>query len=936
MRCARQIGCPVITKSPNDPRNYKHLRLANQLSVLLIQDTRSSKAAASLAVNSGHFDDPLNCQGLAHFLEHMLFLGTEAFPEAEAYQQFISKHGGHHNAWTGSEFTNFYFDIHYSELESALHQFSRFFVCPLFNPDYIEKERQAIESEFKLKQKDDLRRLYQVHKETCNPDHPFSRFSVGNLTTLVDTQDKTLKQQLHEFFDAHYHASRMTLVVSSPFEVDQLEGLVSHLFSDIQNDCDSKPKLDAQLYLPENLGIRLDVQTLRETHRLILSFALPQIYQQYKDKSISYLSFLIGHEAQGSLLALLKRQGLVMGLSAGGGIDGSNYKDFNISLQLTELGSQQIDTVTLIVFSYLNFIRSKPTQHHLYEEKRRLAELAFKYQESGKPIDLVSGLAMNLHQYDAEDVLTGDYLMGGLDISWLDQAFSLLTPDNMRMIVLSKDGEYNKICKWYDAAYKTTQLNTEYVSQLVNAVNQLDFSLPTPNPFVPERMDVLPSIHKEDEPIKLCDEDGLIFWFKQDQTFRVPKGHIYLSLDIPNSQGSIHKVALTRLFIELFLDSVIEENYPAESAGIHYHVYPHQAGMTIHISGFSDKQVLLVHQLIEQLGLRRFDENRFEIVRAQVMRSWRNANKGKPVSKLFSVLNSMLQNNHFQPILMADELERTNFAEFAEFVANLFDRIHVEALVHGDWHKEVAQTIVGEIREHLFDHCNPTREVNRRVFKLPNKASWMPVETQHHDSSILVYYQSETACERDIALYTMANHVLSPVFFHLLRTEKQLGYMLGTGYMPINQCPGFIAYIQSNSHEPVHLLQEIDEFLQEAPEQIEEMDEEHWQSVQEGLIHQITEKDHSLRIRAQRYWLAIGLKDCTFKRRERVAKEISELTQQQLADFVKNRLGVSSDHARVVLSGVGKEHEHKPFGDNLETLESTQSFQHEADLIKLS
>ena len=97
--------------SPNDHRRYHYLELANRLRVLLICDPETDKSAASLAVNTGHFDDPADRQGMAHFLEHMLFLGTRTYPKPGEYQQFMSRHGGSNNAWTGTELTNFFFDI---------------------------------------------------------------------------------------------------------------------------------------------------------------------------------------------------------------------------------------------------------------------------------------------------------------------------------------------------------------------------------------------------------------------------------------------------------------------------------------------------------------------------------------------------------------------------------------------------------------------------------------------------------------------------------------------------------------------------------------------------------------------------------------------------------------------------------------------------------
>ena len=60
------------------------------------------KAATALLVNVGSYHDPPHLQGLSHFLEHMLFLGTEDYPEENAYDKFLSSRGGDDNAYTGA------------------------------------------------------------------------------------------------------------------------------------------------------------------------------------------------------------------------------------------------------------------------------------------------------------------------------------------------------------------------------------------------------------------------------------------------------------------------------------------------------------------------------------------------------------------------------------------------------------------------------------------------------------------------------------------------------------------------------------------------------------------------------------------------------------------------------------------------------------------
>jgi secreted Zn-dependent insulinase-like peptidase len=97
-------------KIPNDHRRYQSFQLPNQLSVLLISDLSTDKAAAAVDVHVGSSSDPDHLLGLAHFLEHMLFLGTQKSPIAGEFKDYIMAHGGSYNATTAFSHTSYFFD----------------------------------------------------------------------------------------------------------------------------------------------------------------------------------------------------------------------------------------------------------------------------------------------------------------------------------------------------------------------------------------------------------------------------------------------------------------------------------------------------------------------------------------------------------------------------------------------------------------------------------------------------------------------------------------------------------------------------------------------------------------------------------------------------------------------------------------------------------
>ncbi|KAI6696778.1 hypothetical protein NL676_016897 [Syzygium grande] len=80
-----------IVKPRSDKREYRRIVLKNSLEVLLISDPETDKCAASMDVGVGYFCDPEGLDGLAHFLEHMLFYASEKYPEEHSYLKFIAE-----------------------------------------------------------------------------------------------------------------------------------------------------------------------------------------------------------------------------------------------------------------------------------------------------------------------------------------------------------------------------------------------------------------------------------------------------------------------------------------------------------------------------------------------------------------------------------------------------------------------------------------------------------------------------------------------------------------------------------------------------------------------------------------------------------------------------------------------------------------------------
>jgi secreted Zn-dependent insulinase-like peptidase len=134
-----------------------------------------------------------------------------------------------------------------------------------------------------------------------------------------------------------------------------------------------------------------------------------------------------------------------------------------------------------------------------------------------------------------------------------------------------------------------------------------------------------------------------------------------------------------------------------------------------------------------------------------------------------------------------------------------------------------------------------------------------------------------------------------------MRTERQYGYLVGVGFVPINRYPGIAFYIQSPHCDAFTLAKAMDEFISESITVLEEVTDEQWLNLSQGLASQLQEKDHNLRIKSQRFWAAICNKDEAFVQKENLLEAVLSLTLEQVKAFVKEKLVLACQPDRFIL-----------------------------------
>ncbi len=901
----------VIEQSPNDDREYRFLTLDNDLRVLLVSDTETDKAAASLVVFRGSFDEPDAFPGLAHFLEHMLFIGTEKYPEVDAYQHFIAQNGGASNAYTAGDHTNYFFDIQPEQFPAAMDRFSQFFISPLLDADYVDREKNAVNSEYQMQLRSDNWRSMAVNTVAINPDHPDSRFSIGNLETL----DDGVQEALTTFFEQEYSADQMALVALSNQPLDEMEAWIGPMFSQIENRNLGPVSRDEPLYVEGSLPVQLYYQTIKDGYKITYNFPVPATYGYYQKKPDQYISNLLGHEGEGSLYQRLKRAGWIESLAAGvANVDERNGL-IVLSIDLTESGYANLERINRLTFRYIELLKKSPPEPWRYAEQARVAELGFRFQEQSSSTGFVYRTAPALMHYPPDDVLVAPYLMSEFDASLIEDFLARLTVDNVIVEIGGPDVPVDSVEPWFKVPYKLvsgppssltavgvpTGMRAgalQSASATVTAGGEL--SLPAPNLYLPADLQVLENDDKL--PELRYEGPGIALWEDRDTSFGTPRANLFLSLGMEGGIQSAEDLAMASMYRSLVTDALSAEVYPAYLAGLGYGIDVNGLGFELSVSGYSDKQLVLLRTVLGGLTRLEIDPERFSAFKTELLREWGNYRDERPYTQTYGALSYLLLSSRWPPEALIAALENRSVEDLERWRAARMSDFNVQGLYIGNVADLGGRDLVEVLKSEL-----PLRDFQRVApsVKAISSAWRHQITIDHQDASMVLYLQDPDSDINSRAISALAGQMIKQSYFTSLRTEQQLGYVVSVRAQTIRDRGGLAFIVQSPVASPARLEALTREFLSAELTTVAQMEESEFQRFQSGLIGRLTEKDRNLGQRSRRYWTNLQLGVTTFDTRQRIAAAASILSKDDVLAYLRQLVN-RFDQERLIVFNRGR------------------------------
>lgn len=913
-----------ITKPKRDARTYDTMTLSNGLKVFIISDGKTKTAASSMSVNVGSYSDPDDYEGIAHFLEHMLFQGSSKYPDTNTYNKFINENGGSSNAFTASEITVYHFDIMSIKFDQGLDIFSRFFIDPLFKEENLFKEMNAVNSEHSKNINSDTWRQKRMVELMVNTKHPMRKFSCGTLESL---QKENIRDIVIEFYKNHYTPSKMYLTVLWDKPIDAIKDLVNRIFNEMTpvvgqlGGTTNIPAYSTEKHFNYK-GIPMAVMTpVENRNSLSIAWVLPDVRLYYKSKPDNYISFLLGHEGFNSLAYELEANGYSTNLNVGIDETDSSGSLLNVSITLTNKGNNNTSLIIKSVYDCIKLIKTKNPKSY-YEELKKIGAINFECMDSIDPATIVQYLGTVLHFIEPNDAISYPYIYEDYDKTVekiIKDCLDRLVPSNSFIIFNSPNNKdiikkqikkgHGGTDKYYGFEYVLRVANESYFGDLGG---DFEFGLPAENPYCDMVSSELVDCESSDKPKKIKEDDNHEVWFKCDNTFNKPEVLCNITIYNDAIYETPKSYAACLVFISM-MDKLLKPFlYDASLLNSLIKIDLDDNYININMVSKSGIEMNILAMVLKMF-LNGLSKSNYKMIFASMIedniRSLSNYPFNPPVSICDYFMESKSCIRCFDIDKVISALSGLSEDDVMCVPKMFFGSCRYSCLVQGNATEFMALKIDEMLSFYLY--CGIGKKWNEppnRIISLkPNERRCVYDEVSKNpneeNSATLLFFEygnvrrSEIGWEKYVCNLIFVERLLSEKFFNELRTNQQLGYIVkltiknyGDIYEPVF---GLLAVIQSPIKNPDELDKSIMEFMDKFD--IELFSSQEFESIRESILSQLREDDSALIEEFSRNITLIRSGNHSFDSIEKQIEHTKNITFEDIKGFYKKHFSIGGE-----------------------------------------
>jgi len=907
-----------IVKSTNDDRQYSATMLENELQVVLVSDPSLENAAVSLAVGVGSAQDPKNHMGLAHYLEHMLFLGTEKYPEPAGFMKYTQANGGMTNAFTAFDITNFMFQINASKLDEALDRFSDYFKKPTFDPQYSDKERHAVNNEWSLQKAQDGWNIFALQGMTANPASPASQFNIGNLDTLKDQPDSVLQDALTGFYRRYYSSNIMKLTLVGKQSLPELKALAIKHFSTIPNKNAVRPEVTVPGLTETEMGKAIYYKSLKDLKNLYVDFPVKSNHKNWRSQANSYIHQLLTTEESGTLCKELRDLELAKNVSAY--IDDEAYGPdgfLRVQVDLTDEGLAKQDQIIAAIFSYVDLIKKQGINKSYYREFKAIAEKNFTSAPKPQPLNQAVELSMKQFDYPVANLLNSDYFYGSYNPKVIKQLTDQLDKQHARIWYVSQNENANSEIPFFEGHYAIRDLTKTDFQKWSEISKNYDFNLPPLNDLLSDEAAAIvePNYKK---PKEILSQKGVEAFLVHSQFYQ-QEGNASLNLQINSdlAQSSIQNRIMSHLINDIYNKQTMSLMDKASRVSLKISTNLTSANsQAIFIAGYSPKLSLLMDKMLDQFVSLKIDQVAFDQAMDSYQQGLENSQKDHVFRQTFAQINRLTNKIQTTKSEYLAASKTLRLEDLKTYHNALMKTALIRIFVMGNYSDERVKELALSAHKKFPTSRSPD---SRAISQYQTPGAAKPIlfkeDVDLADSAVLQGWFGHQKSDDEQAQLVVLNAIFGNAFFTQLRTNEQLGYVVTSGQYPVDDIPGFFILVQSSNTDLVGIKARMDKFRIEYLPALENLDEKEVISARDSLIANFLEKPVDFYQEANWYRDEFFNGEYAFDGRDRYLASLKKVTKSDLIAIYQSML-LSEQSGYIEIQLRGTNFKNKPFAAN--------------------
>lgn len=470
-----------IDTTINEKRDIEGIILSNGIKVVLISDPELNDSSCCVGVGAGYLQDEF--EGTAHFLEHLLFMGSEKYQKQNEYHAYVGTCGGTHNAFTADNMTCYYISLDSSFLTKGIDMLSWFFRAPILDPIHIKSEREIIDSEHNKNILSDVWIMDDMFKKFMHSKSKYAKFGTGNNESLKNIK----KSDIKSFYDLHYTTDNLYVTIADSKSLEDIKKNYLHFFSDIETrkSIKNNNKKQKLKLISENLIVFKSTSEYNFLNIILIINCDEHLQTDFQLANL--LAHILGTEYENSLYYYLKENNIIKSISSGIDYFYDNQATISIQFILTSNSIENLNLVSSCFNQYLNHLLKldKHSFSQIYNNFKKIKLLRSLYKSNNNATDIATGSVENMIKGQLNYALLRNYIIPCYSDDIYNQFINII--DNIIIKITTNINvdniDQNKWTKskWYNSTYYITTINkiikTNFDYSILNIIGIPDFNL---------------------------------------------------------------------------------------------------------------------------------------------------------------------------------------------------------------------------------------------------------------------------------------------------------------------------------------------------------------------------------------------------------------------------------------------------------------------------